>query len=42
MIPLRIYGLFTMSDPSWSTRNEIWTDGTKDNLQAQKEYSATE
>lgn len=40
MIPLRIYGLFTMADPSWSTRNVIWTDGTRENLESQKEYSA--
>ncbi|MDD5066091.1 MAG: glycosyltransferase, partial [bacterium] len=42
MIPLRIYGLLTMADPSWSTRNVIWTDGTKENMEAQKEYSVSD
>ncbi len=42
MIPLRIYGFFTMADPSWHTRSVIWTDGTKESLQAHKEYSVIE
>lgn len=32
MTPIRIYGFFTMADPSWHTRSVVWTDGSSKKL----------
>lgn len=40
MIPVRVYGFFTMHDPTWHTRRVIWTDGTSEKFQAQRENPA--
>ncbi|MBU1076006.1 MAG: glycosyltransferase [Spirochaetes bacterium] len=37
LTPIRIYGFFTMADPSWHTRSVIWTDGSRKELAVQRE-----
>ncbi len=37
MTPLRIWGFFTMANPSWHTRSVIWGDGSSKKLLTQRE-----
>lgn len=37
LTPIRIIGFFTMADPSWHTRNVIWTDGSGKKLAVEQE-----
>ena len=42
MTPLRIWGFFTMANPSWHTRSVIWSDGSRKKLVVQKENVSTD